>query len=268
MTGTRAPNDRCAAIDKDHRSKSAPIDLARRFARELQQGGGRRCGAASMKSPRRPSSRTTCIASFPSNASEWLDPVGRRGFLKLMSASMALAGVTACTVQPQELIVPYVRQPEEEIPGKPLFFATAMTLGGVASGLLVESHEGRPTKIEGNPDHPASQGATDLFAQGSILTLYDPDRSQTILQLGEIRPWSAVIAAVRGGLSAQAAIEGRRPPHPHRDGGVADAGGADPAGARAASRREVDPVGAGAIATTRAPARVRRSASTSSRSTT
>ena len=121
---------------------------------------------------------------------------------------MALAGVTACTVQPEELIVPYVRQPEEEIPGKPLFFATAITQGGVASGLLVESHEGRPTKIEGNPDHPASLGATDLFAQGSILTLYDPDRSQTILQLGEIRPWNAVIAAVRGGLSAQAATKG------------------------------------------------------------
>jgi MoCo/4Fe-4S cofactor protein with predicted Tat translocation signal len=145
---------------------------------------------------------------FPSNASEWLDPVGRRGFLKLMSASMALAGVTACTVQPPELIVPYVRQPEEEIPGRPLFFATAITQGGVASGLLVESHEGRPTKIEGNPDHPASRGATDLYAQGSILTLYDPDRSQTILQLGEIRPWNAVIAAVRGGLSSQAATKG------------------------------------------------------------
>jgi molybdopterin-containing oxidoreductase family iron-sulfur binding subunit len=145
---------------------------------------------------------------FPSNASEWLDPVGRRDFLKLMSASMALAGVTGCTVQPQELIVPYVRQPEEEIPGKPLFFATAITQGGVGSGLLVESHEGRPTKIEGNPDHPASHGATDLFAQGSILTLYDPDRSQTILQFGEIRPWSAVIATVRGGLSAQAASKG------------------------------------------------------------
>ena len=145
---------------------------------------------------------------FPSNASEWLDPVGRRGFLKLMSASMALAGVSACTVQPPELIVPYVRQPEEEIPGKPLFFATAMTLGGVAQGLLVESHEGRPTKIEGNPDHPANQGATDVFAQGSILTLYDPDRSQTITSFGEIRPWSSVIAAVRGGLSAQAATKG------------------------------------------------------------
>lgn len=145
---------------------------------------------------------------FPSNASEWLDPVGRRSFLKLMSASMALAGVTACTVQPQELIVPYVRQPEEEIPGKPLFFATAITHGGVASGLLVESHEGRPTKIEGNPDHPASKGATDLFAQGSVLTLYDPDRSKTILQFGEIRPWSAAMTAIRGGLSAQSSTKG------------------------------------------------------------
>ncbi len=145
---------------------------------------------------------------FPSNASEWIDPVGRRNFLKLMSASMALAGVTACTVQPDELIVPYVRQPEEEIPGKPLFYATAMTLGGVASGLLVESHEGRPTKIEGNPDHPASKGATDLFAQGSLLTLYDPDRSQTLMQLGDIRPWSSLIAAIRGGLSEQAASKG------------------------------------------------------------
>src|SRR6185369_11250392 len=145
---------------------------------------------------------------FPSNASEWLDPVGRRSFLKLMSASMALAGVTACTVQPAELIVPYVRQPEEEIPGRPLYFATAMTLGGVASGLLIESHEGRPTKVEGNPDHPASNGATDLFAQGSVLTLYDPDRSQTITQLGEIRPWSAVVASIRGGLSAQSPTKG------------------------------------------------------------
>ena len=161
-----------------------------------------------MKSSDTPEFKEYLHREFPSNASEWLDPVGRRSFLKLMSASMALAGVTACTVQPQELIVPYVRQPEEEIPGKPLFFATAITLGGVASGLLVESHEGRPTKIEGNPDHPASKGATDLFAQGSVLTLYDPDRSKTILQFGEIRPWSAAMAAIRGGLSAQSSSKG------------------------------------------------------------
>jgi molybdopterin-containing oxidoreductase family iron-sulfur binding subunit len=83
-----------------------------------------------------------------------------------------------------------------------------MTLGGVATGLLVESHEGRPTKVEGNPDHPGSLGATDLYAQASVLTLYDPDRSSSILQLGEIRPWSAFITAVRAGLSAQAASKG------------------------------------------------------------
>src|SRR5215212_1538360 len=111
---------------------------------------------------------------FPQHASEWLDPVGRRGFLKLMSASLALAGVSACTRQPAEELVPYVRQPEELVPGKPLFYATAMPFAGAGTGLLVESHEGRPTKIEGHPDHPSSRGATDLFAQASILGLYDP----------------------------------------------------------------------------------------------
>ena len=145
---------------------------------------------------------------FPANASEFNDPVGRRNFLKLMSASLALAGVTGCTVQPDELIVPYVRQPEDLVPGKPMFYATAMSLAGVATGLLVESHEGRPTKIEGNPDHPASRGGTDLFAQASVLTMYDPDRSNTITELGEIRPWSGFVAAVRGALSAQSATRG------------------------------------------------------------
>ena len=140
---------------------------------------------------------------FPQNASEWNDPVGRRGFLKLMSASLALAGVSACTRQPEEAIVPYVRQPEELVPGKPLFYATAMPFAGSGVGLLVESHEGRPTKIEGNPDHPSSLGATDLFAQASILGLYDPDRSQTITHLGEIRPFDAFAAAVRQVLEAQ-----------------------------------------------------------------
>jgi MoCo/4Fe-4S cofactor protein with predicted Tat translocation signal len=79
---------------------------------------------------------------FPQNASEWLDPVGRRGFLKLMGASLALAGVSACTRQPTEELVPYVRQPEELVPGKPLFYATAMPFAGAGTGLLVESHEG------------------------------------------------------------------------------------------------------------------------------
>jgi MoCo/4Fe-4S cofactor protein with predicted Tat translocation signal len=145
---------------------------------------------------------------FPQNASEWLDPVGRRGFLKLMGASMALAGVSACTRQPEEAIVPYVRQPEELVPGKPLFYATAMPFAGSGVGLLVESHEGRPTKIEGNPDHPSSLGATDLFAQASILSLYDPDRSQVLTHLGDIRPFEAFAAAMRQVVVAQEGSQG------------------------------------------------------------
>src|ERR1035437_8454859 len=106
--------------------------------------------------------------------------LSRRDALKLMAASAALAGLTACTKLPTQKIVPYVRAPEEIVPGKPLFYATAMPQGGVGLGVLVESHMGRPTKIEGNPDHPASLGASDVFAQASMLTLYDPDRSQTV----------------------------------------------------------------------------------------
>jgi molybdopterin-containing oxidoreductase family iron-sulfur binding subunit len=145
---------------------------------------------------------------FPSEIEAITDPVARRTFLKLMGASLALAGVTACTRQPAEKIVPYVRPPEELIPGKPLFYATAMALGGVATGLLVESHEGRPTKIEGNPLHPGSLGATDVFAQAAILGLYDPDRSQTLTNLGDIRPWSAFLGAIRAALTAQQPLKG------------------------------------------------------------
>jgi molybdopterin-containing oxidoreductase family iron-sulfur binding subunit len=76
--------------------------------------------------------------------------------------------------------MPYVNQPREVVPGKPLFYATATTLGGVGTGVLVESHLGRPTKVEGNPEHPGSLGACDPFSQASVLTLYDPDRSQAL----------------------------------------------------------------------------------------
>jgi MoCo/4Fe-4S cofactor protein with predicted Tat translocation signal len=145
---------------------------------------------------------------FPTEIESIVDPVERRTFLRLMGASLALAGVTACTRQPPEKIVPYVRQPEEIVPGKPLFYATAMPIGGVATGLLVESHEGRPTKIEGNPLHPGSLGASDVFTQAAILGLYDPDRSQTLTYLGEIRPWSAFLGAIRGALTAQQSSKG------------------------------------------------------------
>ena len=134
----------------------------------------------------------------------------------MMGASLALAGLTACTRQPDEKIVPYVKPPEEIVPGRPLFFATAVLDGGYAKGVLVESHEGRPTKIEGNPDHPASLGATDAVAQAAILELYDPDRSQTLTHLGEIRPWGAFLAAVQGGARGAAAAGRRGAAHPHR----------------------------------------------------
>jgi MoCo/4Fe-4S cofactor protein with predicted Tat translocation signal len=145
---------------------------------------------------------------FPSQIEAITDPVARRTFLKLMGASLALAGATACTRQPPEKIIPYVRQPEELVPGKPLFYATAMPLGGVATGLLVESHEGRPTKIEGNPLHPGSLGASDVFAQAAILGLYDPDRAQTLTNVGEIRPWSAFLGAMRAAMVAQQPLRG------------------------------------------------------------
>jgi len=145
---------------------------------------------------------------FPAQASEWYDELSRRQFLKIMGASLALAGLNACMKMPEEKIVPYVRQPEEIIPGNPLFFATAMTLGGYATGLLVESHEGRPTKIEGNPLHPASLGATDAFAQASILTLYDPDRSQVVSNAGQISTWFEFLAVLRMELERQNARQG------------------------------------------------------------
>jgi len=145
---------------------------------------------------------------FPKGASEWVDSVSRRGFLKVMGASMALAGMTGCVRLPLEPIVPYVRQPEDVIPGRPQFYATAMTLGGYASPLLVESHLGRPTKIEGNDKHPASLGGTDIFAQAHVLGLYDPDRSQSVVSMGDQKSWQAFLNALHGPLTAQKALQG------------------------------------------------------------
>jgi MoCo/4Fe-4S cofactor protein with predicted Tat translocation signal len=145
---------------------------------------------------------------FPKGASEWLDKASRRGFLKVMGASLGLAGMTGCVKLPLEPIVPYVRQPENVIPGKPMYYATAVTLGGYANPVLVESHLGRPTKIEGNDLHPASQGGTDIFTQASLLGLYDPDRSQTVTSMGDVRSWQAFLGAIRGPLSAQKSLQG------------------------------------------------------------
>ncbi len=145
---------------------------------------------------------------YPRGASEWPEGQSRRDFLKLMAASFALAGVTACTRQPQEKILPYVKQPEQLIQGIPLQYATAMTIGGYATGLLVESHEGRPTKIEGNPDHPMSLGAANVFHQASILELYDPERTRTVLRAGEVSSWDEFMADLVNALAEQRPKQG------------------------------------------------------------
>ena len=145
---------------------------------------------------------------FPRQASVWPEGTSRRDFLKLMSASMALAGLSACVKIPLEPIVPYVRQPSEVVLGNPLFFASAMPFGAYGSPVLVESHEGRPTKIEGNPEHPAGLGGSDVFSQASILDMYDPDRSQIITNVGELRTWSDYVLALKGALNSQRALQG------------------------------------------------------------
>ena len=140
---------------------------------------------------------------LPSFTAAWHDPVSRRHFLQLMGASLALAGLNACTRQPEERIVPYARFPEALVPGQPLFFATALPLSGFATGVLAESHMGRPTKIEGNAQHPASLGATDVFMQAAVLSLYDPDRSQTVQQAGRVRTWNALLTVLQSAMEAQ-----------------------------------------------------------------
>ena len=145
---------------------------------------------------------------FPRQASVLPEGASRRDFLKLMSASMALAGLSACVKQPLEPIVPYVRQPEEIVLGQPLFFASAMPFGAYSTPVLVESHEGRPTKVEGNPEHPAGLGGSDVFAQASLLDMYDPDRAQIVTYLCAIRTWSDYVSALKGPLNSQNAVQG------------------------------------------------------------
>jgi molybdopterin-containing oxidoreductase family iron-sulfur binding subunit len=159
---------------------------------------------------------------FPEYANRLTDGATRRQFLQLMGASLALAGIQGCE-QPQEKIVPFVQAPEHLVPGKPLYYATAMTHDGAGIGLLAESHMGRPTKIEGNPLHPAVPeimasapegsrlrfGATDVYAQASVLSLYDPDRSQTVLRDGQISTWDSFAGELQARLGSMRESGGR-----------------------------------------------------------
>ncbi|HTC45967.1 MAG TPA: TAT-variant-translocated molybdopterin oxidoreductase [Candidatus Aquilonibacter sp.] len=188
-------------------SKKGQLDLAYLSA-EMDKVSGPEYWRSLEELAGNPEFQEALHREFPKGASEWVESVSRRGFLKVMGASMALAGMTGCVRLPLEPIVPYVRQPEEIIPGRPLFYATAMTLGGYASPLLVESHLGRPTKIEGNDRHPASLGGTDIFAQAHILGMYDPDRSQSVINMGDQRSWQSFVSAIRGPLTAQKSLQG------------------------------------------------------------
>ena len=127
---------------------------------------------------------------FPSAAQEWVDPVSRRGFMKLMGASMALAGLAGCTKQPDEPIFPYIKQPEDLVLGKPMYFATASPFPTGAVPTLVKSDQFRPIKIDGNPEHGYNQGSSDVFTQGLLMDLYDPDRSKRVTFQGESREWA------------------------------------------------------------------------------
>jgi len=143
---------------------------------------------------------------FPSAAQEWVDPVTRRGFMKLMGASMALAGLAGCAKQPDEPIYPYVKAPEDLILGKPMYFATAHPFTTGAVPLLVKADQFRPIKIDGNPEHPYNQGSSDPFTQGTLLDLYDPDRSQHVTFRGENREWAEFAQELR--LKAAASKDG------------------------------------------------------------
>ncbi|MFN0278644.1 MAG: TAT-variant-translocated molybdopterin oxidoreductase [Pyrinomonadaceae bacterium] len=147
-----------------------------------------------------PEFRKFVAEEYPHEIEEWDDSLSRRNFVKVMGASLALAGLSGCVIQPNEQIVPYVTPVEGMLPGKANFFATAMSLGGVGVGLLAKSYEGRPVKVEGNPDHPGSQGATDVLAQASILGMYDPDRSQEVTYRGAPKSWETFMAELRAAI--------------------------------------------------------------------
>src|ERR671932_2365454 len=123
------------------------------------------------------------------------DALSRRSFVKLLGASIALAGLDGCTRMPAADILPYVDQPELT-PGVPRYYATAMVLDGFATGLLVESHEGRPTKVEGNPDHPASLEAAGVLEQASVLQLYDPYRAKHVRRGRATASWSDFVRSL------------------------------------------------------------------------
>ena len=146
---------------------------------------------------------------FPQHALEWVDSVSRRGFMKLMGASIALAGLTGCTKQPDEPIYPYVKQPEDLVLGKPIYFATAHPFPMGSVPLLVKSEAYRPIKVDGNPEHPMNHGTSDAYTQGTLLGMYDPDRSKRVLYRGETRDYPNFVSDFTAMLESKASSGGQ-----------------------------------------------------------
>jgi MoCo/4Fe-4S cofactor protein with predicted Tat translocation signal len=138
---------------------------------------------------------------FPRQAG-LLESLNRRDFLKVLGASLALAGLAACAPRENEKIVPYVKPPEELVPAKSIYYASAMVQDGYAKGVLIETTMGRPIKVEGLPGHPDSQGSSDAFMQASLLDLYDPDRVKQVIKQVTPSSWKDFTAAL-GGMVGQ-----------------------------------------------------------------
>ncbi|MCU0680735.1 MAG: TAT-variant-translocated molybdopterin oxidoreductase [Polyangiaceae bacterium] len=146
-----------------------------------------------------PAAREAAGREFPPGASV-LEGADRRTFLGLLAASAAAASVSGCIRRPEEKIVPYTRSPEGIIPGVPQFYATTYAVQGEGHPLVVECHEGRPTKVEGNPEHPAARGGTLPWTQAAVLDLYDPDRATGATKGGAAAPQAAVLAELEARL--------------------------------------------------------------------
>jgi MoCo/4Fe-4S cofactor protein with predicted Tat translocation signal len=227
MDSATGPKAKCGA-EPSRPAGAARLDLET-VRRRLQEKRGPELWRSLDELAGTPEFRDMLHREFPRQASEWIEPpsagapgtlgtpeggsgsgASRRAFLQLSSASLALAGLTACTRQPLEKIVPYVEQPEQLVPGRPLYFATTLTHGGgYAAAVVAESHEGRPTKIEGNAEHPASLGASDMFSQAAILGLYDPARSQVVLHDDSAAMMSTFLVDVAVLLRAKQASGGQ-----------------------------------------------------------
>jgi molybdopterin-containing oxidoreductase family iron-sulfur binding subunit len=192
------PNRTGSGVDKDHNlpQDARPMTLDQVRA-ELKGVKGKRFWRSIDELAGTEEFQAAVEREFPAAAQEWVDPVSRRGFMKLMGASMALAGLAGCTKQPDEPIFPYIRQPEDLVLGKPMYFATAHSFVTGAVPTLVKSDQFRPIKIDGNPEHAYNQGSSDVFSQGSLLALYDPDRSKRVTYKGENREWTEFVQGLK-----------------------------------------------------------------------